>query len=182
MIASSTALVIAIVGVCGTLFAPIVSQTLSVRARREEFKLQSSQRQEEHEREHQKELLANKRGCYLLTMSTARRYRQELMNHLYAVNKGQALEASSEQLEEARLTFNASLAELQLTGVKIVLQALEPIRTRLSKSYESIKNLEEHRPKPGESFDELKESLLFLWVDEWPAMLEAMRIDLDVED
>ena len=99
MTASSTALVIAIVGVCGTLFAPIVSQTLSKRARREEFELQRKQRVEEYERDHRKESLAGKRNCYLSSMLTARRYRQELMNHLYVVNTDRTSDLSSEQLQ-----------------------------------------------------------------------------------
>lgn len=181
MSASTTALVIAIVGVCGTLFAPIVSQTLSRRGRREEFELQRKQRAEEYERDYRKESLADKRNCYLSAMLTARRYRQELMNHLYVVSSERAT-VSSEQLEDARHAYNSSFAELQLTGTKPVIDAMEPVRVRFSRSYEGIKNLEEARPEPGQSFDELKKSLLMVWDDEWPAVITAMRADLGIND
>jgi len=182
MTASSTALVIAIVGVCGTLFAPIVSQTLSKRARREEFELQRKQRVEEYDRDHRKESLADKRNCYLSAMLTARRYRQELMNHLHVVNKNRTSDVSSEQLEDARHAYNSSFAELQLTGTKPVIDAMEPVRVRLARSYEGIKNLEEGQPRPGQSFDELKEALLMIWDDEWPSVITAMRADLGIKD
>jgi hypothetical protein len=182
MTASSTALVIAIVGVCGTLFAPIVSQTLSRRARREAFELQRKQRAEEYERDHQKESLAEKRNCYLSAMLTARGYRQELMNHLYVINRDRTIGVSSDQLEDARHAYNSSTAELRLTGTKPVIDAMEPIRVRLARSYEGIKNLEEGRPELGQSFDELKKSLLMIWDDEWPAMVAAMRADLGIND
>lgn len=181
MTASSTALVIAIVGVCGTLFAPIVSQTLSKRARRDEFELQREQRTEEYARDHRKESLAEKRNCYLSAMLTARRYRQELMNHLYMVNRERS-GVSSEQLEDARQAYNSSIAELQLTGTKPVIDAMEPIRARLAHCYEGIKNLEESRPEPGPPFDELKKSLLMIWDDEWPSVITAMRADLGIND
>jgi hypothetical protein len=182
MTASITALVIAIVGVCGTLFAPIVSQTLSRRARREEFELQRKQRAEEYGRDHQKESLADKRKCYLSAMLTGRRYRQELMNYLYVVNRDRTSGLSSEQLEDARHAYNASFAELQLTGTRPVIEAMEPIRLRLARIYEGIKNIEEGRPEPRQSFDELKKSLLMIWDDEWPAVIVAMRADLGIND
>jgi hypothetical protein len=182
MTASTTALVIAIVGVCGTLFAPIVSQTLSKRARREEFELQRKQLEDEYERDHLKESMAAKRNCYLSAMLSGRRYRQELMNHLYVVNRDGTNGAASEQLEDARHAYNSSFAELQLTGTQPVVQAMEPVRVRLSRSYEGIKNIEESRPEPGQSFDEIKKSLLMIWDYDWPAVITAMRADLGIND
>jgi hypothetical protein len=181
MDASITALLIAVVGVFGTLFAPIVSQRLSARARREEFELQRLHRQEEYDRERQQEIFVNKRNCYIEIISAARRYRLELMNHLYEVNRGTVDYAASARLEEARLAFGTSFAQAQLTGTLAVLEAVEPIRKGMSDSYQSIKNLEEGAPNPGESFEEVRDFLLGLW-DEWPRLHTAIRVDLGVKD
>lgn len=182
MNAGITALIIAIVGVIGTLVAPIVSQRLSAHARREEFDIQRSHRQDEYVREQQEKVLANKRSCYVTMISAARRYRLELMSYLHAVNQGSVDNNARDRLEEARLVFNTSLAETQLTGTASVIEALEPIRKGMSVSYADIKNIEEqHAPESNSSFNEIRVFLLKLW-DEWPQLYTAMREDLGVKD
>jgi hypothetical protein len=89
---------------------------------------------------------------------------------------------SSEQLEDARHAFNSSFSELQLTGAKLVIDAMNPVRARLSRSYEGIRRLEDGQPGPEQSFDELRRSLLMIWDDEWPAVIVAMRADLGIND
>jgi len=74
-----SAIVIAVVGVLGTLAGAIVSQVLSARARRADFEMQREQRKEEYVQERQKTDLANKRSCYITMMASSRRYRIELM-------------------------------------------------------------------------------------------------------
>jgi hypothetical protein len=171
MNASITALIIAIVGVLGTLVAPIVSQRLSAGVRREEFERQRSQRKDEYGREQQEKVLAIKRSCYVTVISAARRYRLELMGYLHAVNHGSVDDNARDRLEEARLVFNTSLAETQLTGTASVLEALEPIRKGMSVSYVDIKNIEEQREtESNRSFDEIRIFLLELW-DEWKPLL-----------
>jgi type II secretory pathway pseudopilin PulG len=181
MNASITALTIAIVGVMGTLLAPIVTQRLSARARREEFEQQRSQRREEYRRDQQEKVLINKRNCYVTMISTARHYRLELMSYLYAVKQGAVDNSAKDRLQNARLAFATSLAETQLTGTRSVLKALEPIRKGMSESYTATKGLEEARQESDGSFDEIRAFLLKLW-EEWPPAYTAMRKDLGVED
>jgi len=68
------ALVIAIVGVIGTLSASIISQILSTRARREELQMERIQRGEEYEREQDRGLLESQRQItveFILATDTA---------------------------------------------------------------------------------------------------------------
>jgi hypothetical protein len=181
MNATISALIIAIVGVLGTLSAAIVSQILSARARREEVKLQSSQQESQYKREQQQKVLEDKRRCYITMITAARRYRLELMSYLYLVNRRAVDNDAALKLEEARLAFNTSIAEAQLTGTKPVRDALEPIRKGMSGSYASIKDLENNSPELNSSFAEIRAYLLELW-DEWPRLHETMRDDLGVKD
>jgi hypothetical protein len=178
MSAAVTALVVAIVGVIGTLIAPIISQRLSALARREEFDQQRIQRQDEYEREQQEKALAMKRACYITVISGARRYRIELMRYLYAVKDGTLDNGAQTRLEEARLAFNTSLAETELTASPPVLEALDPIRRGLSESYSTIMNL--GIPQLDDMFEEIRNFLLKLW-DAWPPAHAAMRVDLGVK-
>src|SRR5689334_2662310 len=124
MDASVTALVIAIVGVIGTLSASIATQIMSAKARGDEFSLQRSHRQEDYAREQAEAVLAQKRSCYVSMMSSSRRYRVELMNYLFAIKRGSVVNEASMRLEDARLAFSVSFAEAQLTGSLPVREAV----------------------------------------------------------
>jgi hypothetical protein len=182
MNSATTALTIAIVGVFGTLSAPIVSQRLSARARREEFDQQRLHRTDEYAREQNDKVFTAKRNCYLGLFIATRRYRAELMSYLYAVNRKAVNEAAQSRLEEARFAFLASVSETQLTGNRTVLDALRPIRAGNTKGYAAIKGLEEGHPEPDGSFEEIRAFLYELWDKGWPQVVEAVRADLGVVD
>jgi len=177
-----TALIIAIVGVCGTLTAPIVSQRLSARARREEFDQQRLQKADEYARGQQRETFAAKRSCYIALFVATRRYRVELMNYLHTVNQGKLDDNARSRLEDARFTFHACVSEAQLTGSLAVLEELEPIRVGTTKAYGAIRSLEYGDPEPDGSFEEIKAFLFKIWDNEWPRVQRAMRADLGVAD
>jgi hypothetical protein len=181
MSANTVALIVAIVGVIGTLTASIIGQVLSARARRQELELQRLQRHDDYEREQQQNVLANKRNCYITMISAARRYRLELMSYLYAIDQGHIRANATRSLEDARLSFNVSISETQLTGTRSVLEALEPIRDGLAESYTATKNMEQEASESNESFEDIKTNLLTLW-GEWPRLHAAMRNDLGVKD
>lgn len=100
MNAAITALIVAIVGVLGTLLAPIVSQRLSARARREEFEMQRTQQLDEYRRQQEEKVLMAKRACYITVISSARRYRLELMRYLFAVKEGAVDDTAGSRLEK----------------------------------------------------------------------------------
>jgi type II secretory pathway pseudopilin PulG len=177
----TTALVIAIVGVLGTLLAPIVSQTLSARARREEFEQQRTTQLEKYARQQNEELMAAKRSCYLGLFTAFRHYRVELMSYLHAVNRKDVDESARARLQEARHAVMASVSETQLSGSLVVMETLRPLREANTKIYEAIKSLEEGQPE-GLSFEEIREFMLTVWGEEWPHIVDTVRADLGVSD
>ena len=181
MSGATGALIIAIVGVVGTLSSPIVTQRLSSRARREEFEALRIQRQEEYQRERERAVLSDKRACYIAMIATSRRYRVELMNYLHMVDRGEIDHASQESLEDIRRAYIASYAELQMTATSGVMEAVEPVTHGLSKAYRATKHLEHGEPESDGSFEEIREFLLQLW-EQWRHLRNAMRNDLKVQD
>ncbi len=99
-----TALVVAIVGVTGTLFAPIVSQRLTARARRDEFERERVHRNDEHVREQQKTRFSEKHNRYLSLSISAGRYRIELMKYLHMVHLETLGENARTTVDEARFS------------------------------------------------------------------------------
>jgi hypothetical protein len=178
---SNDAVIIAALGLLGTLAAAIVSQLLSARARRDDFKLQRSQRQEDYARERQEVELATKRSCYIAMMTSSRSYRVELMNYLYMVKQQTVRSAARDDLENERRACLASLGEVQIVATLKVLSTIDPVNWGLSKAYDAINHLEARRPEPGESFEEVHQSLTELR-DQWSHMSNAMRHDLGIKD
>jgi hypothetical protein len=181
MDATTTALIIAIVGVAGTLSASVISQILSARVTREELALQRSHRQEDYDRERLEAVLTQKRDCYISITSSSRRYRVELMNYLFAIKRGPTDSETNGRLEDARIAFSVSFAEAQLTGSLPVLEAITSLRNGLRDGYRAIRELESEPSRPDGSFTEVQKFLLELW-DTWPPLHAAMRTDLGVVD
>ena len=181
MSADSGAILIAAIGVLGTLVSPIVSQRLSARARHDEFEMQKSERLEARQLEQQQLAFANKRSCYIALMANARRYRVEMMNYLYAAKSRTVDNDQRNELEAARRAYIMTSAEAQMTASLRVLAMIEAFNADLYKGYRATKHLEEGEPEPDGSFEETESFLTKLW-DQWDDMREAMRQDLNIED
>lgn len=176
-----SAILIATVGVFGTLAASIISQRLSSRARREEFEMQKSERLEGRQHEQLTGELAKKRSSYIAFMASARRYRTEITNYLYIVQQGTADRTFQANLEDARQAYINSFAEAQLSASPQVLVMLEPFNIGLGKAYRAAKRLEHGKPEPDDSIDKIESSVQELW-SQWNDMREAMRQDLGVQN
>src|SRR5215470_565786 len=156
-------LAVAVVGVLGTLFSPIVTQRLSARVKREEFELHRAQRGEINTYERQKALYEQKRMCYVGMVASSRRYRIELMNYLHAVAKGAVDDGARSALRVAREAYIASVAETHMTASGPVLGALEPVTDNLSTAFRAIKRFEDGELEPEWSFERIENFLVELW-------------------
>jgi hypothetical protein len=178
----TTALVVAIVGVFGTLFAPIVSQRLTAQARRDDFERERTQRNDEYAREQQQARASSKRNCYLSLSQSAGRYHSELMNYLYKINLKTHDEDARTTLDEARFRFNASQHEIRLTGTLKVVERSDTFSEEIAGLFAATMRLAQGNPEPDDSFEKLRARIFTMWRQVWPPLLIAMREDLGVED
>lgn len=174
MSAGFGALILAVIGVLGTLSASIVTQVLSARNQSRAFDLQVRREQEEG-------VLTTKRACYIAMFANSRRYRIELMNYLYAVQAKAVSDAVRADLEEARRAYSTSVAETELTAEAEVLAAIKRVDGVLSPSFAQIKVLEREDLQSSSSFEEILTNLGTFW-DLWPSMQHAMRRELHPAD
>lgn len=179
--ADTSAVLIATVGVLGTLGAPIVSQWLATRTKRVDFEMRKSERLDDFRLTQGQTDAANKRACYIAFMVNARRYRLGVTNYLDKVKVGAVDKAERDELGAARRAYLESFAEIQLTASLQALAAIQPFNDGLSEAYRAAKQFENQGPKPGGSVEEVKAFLDKLW-DQWNDMREAMRNDLGVEE
>ncbi|MFC8589344.1 hypothetical protein ACFUGD_32975 [Streptomyces sp. NPDC057217] len=191
--ASWSALLIAVVGVAGTLGAALLTQVRADRTKRMELRAAADQRREERDHaeellraeralQGQRESLERRRACYITLNTAARQYLTEMTNHLHALARGEDVAASLENLEAARVAYRESYAESQMIVPDVVSRPSSAAKTRLNAAYGKLRK---YAADPAARAAELGTMEAELHQDVWPyvgAMKKAMRADLGVED
>ena len=103
MTAAITAMITAVVGVLGTLFAPILAQRLTARQRGEEAELADARRKFEE-----------RRAQYTAMNRASRQFHTLLKDALHRIRDRVYTEQERAQLEEARLDHRDRYAEAQM--------------------------------------------------------------------
>ncbi|MET9292608.1 hypothetical protein [Streptomyces sp. NPDC003077] len=169
----------AIVGVAGTLSAPVLSQRLMGRVQKEQFDRQQQVEEAQWIREQQVAELNRRRDCYMSVNAVFRKYRTHLMNFLWLVHKEGVIPEAREEMEEARHAHHAAFAEAQMIASPEVLIELDGMTMALSEVYRRTMCLEEGNPDPDGSFNEIRADFQRLWL-RWERMRDVMRADLGV--
>lgn len=140
------ALVIAIVGVLGTLASALLTQTLSIRSKRLELGEQHRQRTEEREEERRRTEFKDRRdSCIALNMA-ARHFRQALKNCLF-----EGVDKRGVELEEARQAFTSRYGEAQMILSDTVLNVASTASGRLAEAYGKVKASQQPGASPLEA-------------------------------
>jgi hypothetical protein len=140
MNANVTALVVAIVGVAGTLLSAFLGQRYSMLGRQLELRHQREERHEERDERDKRANLTDRRDSYISLNSAARAFRQSLKNYLFAANEDTAME-----LERTRRDFLHRYAEAQLIAHHQVLNAAHQVSAQLADTYGQLKKLDAAR-------------------------------------
>jgi hypothetical protein len=175
------ALLVAALGMLGTLSSPIVAQRLSARTKREESDAQRRDALEGRDHTRRETLAKEKKAAYVAFNAAARRYRIELMNRLHEVGSGTPGEAGRGELRDSRRAYSLGLAEMQIVASDSVMEVVEQVTSNLYRAYKAIKSLEDGTPDPGWSFEETQDHLIHTW-DHWASMRKAMRNDLGLDE
>jgi len=170
MTAAVTAMITAVVGVLGTLFAPILSGRLTARQRAEEAGLAEHRRRFEE-----------RRAAYTQMNRASRQFHTLLKDALHRLRDGVYTEQERDQLEEARREYRDRYAEAQMVVPERILDASRTLNTVLAGIDAELKRLDRGLARDGESAEQalldLKEAEPRL-----SAMRRLMREDLGITD
>jgi hypothetical protein len=170
MTAAVTAMITAVVGVLGTLFAPVLSGRLTARQRAEEAELAEHRRRFEE-----------RRAAYTHMNRASRQFHTLLKDALHRLRDGVYTEQERDQLEEARREYRDRYAEAQMVVPERILDASRSLNTVLAGIDAELKRLDRGLARDGESAEQalldLKEAEPRL-----SAMRRLMREDLGVTD
>ncbi|MYT71343.1 MULTISPECIES: hypothetical protein [unclassified Streptomyces] len=170
-------LAVAVVGVAGTLIASVLSQRSLARVQSAQFEREQRVAEVQWQREQRVAELNRRRDSYMQVNASFRRYRTQLVNFLWTVQKQAVTPEARESVEEARSHHHSVFAEAQLIASTAVLAELDGMTTALSEVYRRIMSLEEGNPDPDGAFDDIRVDFTRLWA-RWEQMRGVMRTDL----
>ncbi|MFJ9892758.1 hypothetical protein ACIQPR_05435 [Streptomyces sp. NPDC091280] len=157
MTQSWLALLVALVGVGGTLSAALVTQVRADRVKRLEIDtlrgqhaadrahaermraLELADAHEQRAEARRAEAHARLRSCYVSFNAAARQYQTTQVNVVHALRTGTDVTSHVEAMDEARTAFRASYAEAQMLLPGSVLEAASAVSRRLNDHYGVLK-------------------------------------------
>ncbi|MEV6163228.1 hypothetical protein AB0L71_15095 [Streptomyces sp. NPDC052052] len=170
MITAIAAMITAVVGVLGTLLAPVLAQRLTGRQRAEETRLAAGQRK-----------LEERRAQYTAMNRASRQFHTLLKDALHRIRDGVYTEQERTQLEEARLDHRDRYAEAQMIVPERILQASRDLNRVLAAGDAAVKRLDRDLAHDGESVERALEELKAA-DPRLDTMRTLMRQDLGVTD
>ncbi|MFE7184382.1 hypothetical protein [Streptomyces erythrochromogenes] len=168
------AMVIAAVGVVGTLGGALLTQRGAERAKRREMELLRGH-------EEIRDYLTLRRTCYADLNRDARQFTTALNRHLHVMREPGVGGADSAALEVAKDAHRDRYSQAQMIAPDAVLARAKLVNRALYQLYGQVKRLERGAPEPGETI----ETAVRAKDDVWELIAEmraAMRADLGVSD
>ncbi len=164
------ALLVAVVGVVGTLVSALLTQRAAEHSRiREQERVERARARAEEAGE--------RRACCVALNAASRQYLAALTDQLHALARGEDARAVRQRLTEARDLHRDVYAEAQLLLPDAVLAAAGEVTHALGTLYGRLRRLDDGVPRPGDSLDAARGEVDALW-DQLRELRRGMRADL----
>jgi type II secretory pathway pseudopilin PulG len=178
---STDALLIAVIGVSGTLAATWLTQWSNDRTRGRELAHAEQQRRAAHDEQAHLAMLTARRTAYVALNAAARQYLTALRNRAHAWESTTGSNRGADLLEEQRASYRNCYAEAQMIVPDAVLTAARAANAELNQIYGTLRRLEQGSARDGDSLASVRSR-----VETARALLhglrDAMRADLKVTE
>jgi hypothetical protein len=174
-------MVIAVVGVCGTLASAIVTQLFSQRSRHQELEDAERRRLAERDTAEKQRNIDRLRSSYVQLNANDRNYRDAMLAYAYALKAGSPGEAEAAEVATARRAQRDVRAEAQMIVSEEVLDTEGRVNARLTRAYRSLHQIQ--RESDAAVREALLEEVIKLLDGIIPLLSRArvtMRMDLGV--
>jgi hypothetical protein len=187
-----TALIVAVVGVAGTLGASLLTQIRADRTKRMELEAAAAQRREERDhaealqeaerdRARAEQSVLMRRTCYVSLNTAARQYLTAQVDVLHALRNDTGIAGALEQLEIRRTAMRESYAEAQMIAPRAVMGVAGAASRRLNAAYGELKRIASTAQCPAEDLDAFEADIDRSWAH-LSEMRQEMRSDLGVDE
>ncbi len=171
-------LVVAVVGVCGTLASAIFTQLLSQRAKLEELKHTDLRSLAEREAVEKQRKVDQLRSSYVQLNANDRNYRDAMLALAYALKAGSLAEVEAAEVATARRKQRDTRAEAQMVVSEDVLAEEGPVNAQLTVAYRRLKHIQQE--DDASAREQLLHETIEL-LDEIISMLSRVRVIMRME-
>ncbi|MBO8194212.1 hypothetical protein ITI46_21480 [Streptomyces oryzae] len=171
MSAVIAAMITAVVGVLGTLFAPVLTQRVAAR-----------QREEERAEADRLRRIEERRAAYTSMNRTSRQFSTLLKDALHRLRDGVYTDHERTALEEARLDYRDRYAEAQMIVPERILDAARAVNRVLAEADGAVKRLDRDRAHDAETPESVRRTLTTEGDRQLATMRQLMREDLGIHD
>lgn len=188
MSADITTVLVAVIGVAGTLTSPLLGQRIAARVKQQEFELQRQQRHEESEEAQRRTAFEERRSCCAGLNTAARQYQQQLEAYLRMITADAISDEGRAELAEARERYRQLYSDAQMILPDKLLDGAASVSARLGESYGRVKRLEIGKPRaesadsPAETIESTRNCIHVTLYNEISGLRHLMRQDLGVSD
>ncbi|MBZ4014510.1 hypothetical protein [Streptomyces purpurogeneiscleroticus] len=176
---SISQILIAILGIGGTLAAAVITQRGADRARARELEHTRQLQREEREYATRQAQLEARRTCYATLSAGTRDMANVMTKVLHALEQGEMTEELRSELDQARREHRLRHAEAQMVLPDTVAETASTTNRHLGALYGLLKRLDGGTAQPGENLEAAWESMDRLWEPLW-RMRRVMRADLGI--
>lgn len=185
MSAELTTVLVALLGVLGTLLSPILAQQIASRAKRFEFDLQRQQQLDERRDSRQQQALDERRAMYAAFNTAARRYTQALRAYLWAISSGAVSDQDEAALTGARQAYRDLYSDAQMVFPDKVLDVASSVNAALADAYGKVRRLASSRSAAdrgptGKDIEDAQEYCRVQLYELIGGMRQVMREDLGI--
>ncbi|MEV1085635.1 hypothetical protein AB0I98_46755 [Streptomyces sp. NPDC050211] len=179
MNSSISQIVIAVLGIGGTLAAAVITQRGADHARARELEHTRQLQQDEREYATRLAQLEAQRTCYATLSAGTRDLANVMTKVLHALERGEVTEKLRSDLDRARREHRLRHAEAQMVLPDTVAEAAGTANGRLGDLYGLLTRLDGGTAQRGEDLEAARESMDKLWDPLW-RMRHVMRVDLGI--
>lgn len=174
-------LVIAFLGIVGTLVSGLMTQRLAEKVKARE--LDRSERQRADERQYETKRVTEEalRACYVMLTTASLDYHSELNNFWYALRDDSVTDDQRSRLDDARREHRARYSDAEMRVPDDVLTTVDEVYRGLNRMYGVLKRLDAGIPphREGESLEQVHTQIVAFW-DQLSEMRRIMRWSIGV--
>lgn len=176
---SISQIVIAVLGIGGTLAAAVITQRGADRARARELEHTRQLQRDEREYATRQAWLEARRGCYATLSAGTRDLANVMTKVLHSLERGEVPEELRSDLDRARRDHRLRHAEAQLVLPDTITEAASVANRHPGDLYGLLMRLDGGTAQRGESVRAARESMDQLW-EPLGRMRHLMRVDLGI--
>ncbi|MEV5012918.1 hypothetical protein [Streptomyces sp. NPDC055692] len=178
---SVSTLLLAVVGVLGTLASALLTQCGAMKAKQTE--LDQAQRQHESDRvaDEQRAAIQARRACYIEVNQTFRHYQAALDDYLSSLLSHPVTEGQRAEVEETRHASRDAYAEAQMILPEELLDRAAELVKRFNFVYGLLKRFDQNNQRPDDDLDTAREQLDHVTAGLY-YLRQRMRAELGISD